>query len=47
MIGVRTVHTENGTMMSSKNVVMSTKKPVAGYLDLEMIPDREVGLSDI
>lgn len=34
-------------MMSSKHVVISTKHPVAGYLYLEMIPDSEVGFSDI
>ena len=33
--------------MSSKNVVISAKHPVAGNLYLEMIPDSEVGFSDI
>ncbi|MFZ6826212.1 hypothetical protein [Klebsiella pneumoniae] len=33
--------------MSSKHVVISAKHPVAGYLYLEMIPDSEVGFSDI
>ncbi|UVW55761.1 hypothetical protein NYO12_29620 (plasmid) [Klebsiella variicola] len=33
--------------MSSKYVVISAKHPVVGYLYLEMIPDSEVGFSDI